>query len=266
MAEILVVDDKMGLRELLSEILGDEGHAITLAENARQAREARLAYTPDLVLLAVWMPDTDGVTLLREWKYEGLLTMPVIMMSGNATIDIAVEAMRIGAEGFLEKPITLKKLLKAVQQGLSRTHESPDIHKVIRTHRVPQSLVLPSHSVTATSGDLVAPVADLMDRTFPVRAVLSTGRVNVIGNGKLQSYTLSFDSPLREARDNFERMYFEHLLHREEGSMTRASAKAGLKRVQLYRKLKQLGTEPSRFGSKKQEEVAQENLARFAEN
>jgi DNA-binding NtrC family response regulator len=123
MANILVVDDEMGIRELLSEILGDEGHAITLAENAQQAREARAAGAPDLVLLDIWMPDTDGVTLLKEWQRDGLLTMPVIMMSGHATIDTAVEATRIGALNFLEKPIALQKLLKAVQQGLTRAQE-----------------------------------------------------------------------------------------------------------------------------------------------
>src|SRR6476660_2359655 len=120
MANILVVDDEMGIRELLSEILGDKGHAITLAENDQQARAAG---APDLVLLDIWMPDTDGVTLLKEWQRDGLLTMPVIMMSGHATIDTAVEATRIGALNFLEKPIALQKLLKAVQQGLSRSQE-----------------------------------------------------------------------------------------------------------------------------------------------
>src|SRR6476661_9834308 len=120
MANILVVDDEMGIRELLSEILGDEGHVVQLAENAQQARTARQQGAPDLVLLDIWMPDTDGVTLLKEWQRDGLLTMPVIMMSGHATIDTAVEATRIGALNFLEKPISLQKLLKAVQQGLSR--------------------------------------------------------------------------------------------------------------------------------------------------
>src|SRR5690606_3529689 len=118
MAKILVVDDEIGIRELLSEILYDEGHTVELAENAAQARQARNAGRPDLVLLDIWMPDIDGVSLLKEWSSQGLLTMPVIMMSGHATIDTAVEATRIGAINFLEKPITLQRLLSAVQEGL----------------------------------------------------------------------------------------------------------------------------------------------------
>ena len=121
MANILVVDDELGLRDLLSEILNDEGHQIELAENAAQARAARQRSKPDLVLLDIWMPDTDGVTLLKEWSATGLLTMPVIMMSGHATIDTAVEATKIGAMAFLEKPNTLQKLLKAVEQGLTKS-------------------------------------------------------------------------------------------------------------------------------------------------
>src|SRR5215213_8064498 len=121
MANILVVDDELGIRDLLSEILNDEGHTVELAENAAQARAARQRMRPDLVLLDIWMPDTDGVTLLKEWSSSGLLSMPVIMMSGHATIDTAVEATKIGAMAFLEKPITLQKLLKAVEQGLSKT-------------------------------------------------------------------------------------------------------------------------------------------------
>src|ERR1700756_56131 len=120
MATILVVDDEMGIRELLSEILSDEGHVVEAAENAQEAREFRLRQAPDLVLLDIWMPDTDGVTLLKEWAAQGQLTMPVIMMSGHATIDTAVEATKIGALNFLEKPIALQKLLKAVEQGLAR--------------------------------------------------------------------------------------------------------------------------------------------------
>jgi len=118
MSQILVVDDEMGIRELLSEILRDEGHQVRLAENANEARAARSRARPDLVLLDIWMPDMDGITLLKEWATSGQLTMPVVMMSGHGTIDTAVEATRIGAYSFLEKPIALQKLLSTVGHAL----------------------------------------------------------------------------------------------------------------------------------------------------
>ncbi len=118
MSQILVVDDEIGIRELLSEILNDEGHQVRLAESAGEARLMRTRNRPDLVLLDIWMPDTDGITLLKEWASTGQLTMPVVMMSGHGTIDTAVEATRIGAYAFLEKPIALQKLLSTVGQAL----------------------------------------------------------------------------------------------------------------------------------------------------
>ena len=118
MAQILVVDDEVGIRELLSEILADEGHQVQLAESAGDARRLREHARPDLVLLDIWMPDTDGITLLKEWAASGQLTMPVVMMSGHGTIETAVEATRIGALDFLEKPIALQRLLATVKRAL----------------------------------------------------------------------------------------------------------------------------------------------------
>jgi DNA-binding NtrC family response regulator len=125
MQEILVVDDEIGIRELLSEILSDEGYRVRLAENASEARAFRSRSRPDLVLLDIWMPDTDGITLLKEWASAGLLTMPVVMMSGHGTIETAVEATRIGAFDFLEKPIALQKLLATVNRALRRGADQP---------------------------------------------------------------------------------------------------------------------------------------------
>ncbi|MES2757816.1 MAG: response regulator [Pseudomonadota bacterium] len=238
MANILVVDDEMGIRELLSEILGDEGHAIQLAENAQQARDARAAGAPDLVLLDIWMPDTDGVTLLKEWQRDGLLTMPVIMMSGHATIDTAVEATRIGALNFLEKPIALQKLLKAVQQGLTRAQET--VRAPVAAAR-PMMAPQPEESVSAASA---------MFASQSLQSSSISPRMGAQPNGEQQGYNLSFDLPLREARDAFERMYFEHHLGREGGSMTRVAEKTGLERTHLYRKLKQLGVEPGKLAKK----------------
>jgi DNA-binding NtrC family response regulator len=245
MANILVVDDEMGIRELLSEILGDEGHAVQLAENAQQARLARQQGAPDLVLLDIWMPDTDGVTLLKEWQRDGLLTMPVIMMSGHATIDTAVEATRIGALNFLEKPIALQKLLKAVQQGLSRAQEvarAPAL--AARPVMAASAVAAPEPSIPSQPMYAPQPQGGVPGGGIGMARPINTGEAHAHG------YTLSFDLPLREARDAFERMYFEHHLGREGGSMTRVAEKTGLERTHLYRKLKQLGVEPGKLGKK----------------
>ena len=148
MANILVVDDELGIRDLLSEILNDEGHTVELAENAAQARAARQGARPDLVLLDIWMPDTDGVTLLKEWRGTGLL--------GGQTFPTAVDLSPQGQQ------------------------------------------------------------------------------------------TFDLDKPLRDARDAFEKAYFEFHLAKEGGSMTRVAEKTGLERTHLYRKLKQLGVDLSR--------------------
>ena len=220
MANILVVDDELGIRDLLSEILNDEGHQVEVAENAAQARAARQKERPDLVLLDIWMPDTDGVTLLKEWSTTGVLTMPVIMMSGHATIDTAVEATKIGALAFLEKPITMQKLLKAVEQGLART--------VVRKLQTPSSqavtVVVESAEVESSSPEGILH-ADL---------------------GPMAQQSFGLDKPLREARDEFEKAYFEYHLAKENGSMTRVAEKTGLERTHLYRKLKQLGVDLTR--------------------
>lgn len=125
---VLVVDDEVGIRELLSEILFDEGYGVLLAENAVQADQL-LAQQPDIVLLDIWMPDKDGLALLKEWGAQGRLTMPVIMMSGHGTIETAIEATRMGAVDFMEKPIALKKLLgtveRALQQGVAPRSSLP---------------------------------------------------------------------------------------------------------------------------------------------
>ena len=410
MAKILIVDDEIGIRELLSEILRDEGHDILLAENASAARAARNAVRPDMVLLDIWMPDTDGITLLKEWAASGLLNMPVVMMSGHGTIDTAVEATRIGAIDYLEKPIALQKLLAAVKRGLQRP-QAPGAPAALTlaafTRSVPlrelkrrveqissSSRVLLLRIGAGTLAELVArsvqaPNAawldlagvtvpldisqlqaahggvlfvgelarlsraqqknlafalDRLDR-YDLRLVVASDRSleGLIGEGweegllsrlfevslappsiadvrddlpELASQLLlhlveagevpprrfstaalnqlrnlpwpggypelraavkslalgtleeeigasevrrllpadlaagacgvSLDQPLREAREAFERMYFEHHLRLEGGNMTRLAEKTGLERTHLYRKLKQLGLQAGR--------------------
>ena len=226
MANILVVDDELGIRALLSEILTDEGHSVDLAENAAQARACRDRMRPDLVLLDIWMPDVDGITLLKEWGASALLTMPVIMMSGHGTIDTAVEATRVGAIAFLEKPITLQKLLRAVEQGLAKpAAPRPGVagQPTLRPYEIGAGRDGQGPNGGAVGG------APMMLSTTP-----------------LSSQTFELDRPLREARDAFERSYFEFHLSQENGSMTRVAEKTGLERTHLYRKLKQLGVDLTR--------------------
>ncbi|MBS1227166.1 MAG: putative two component, sigma54 specific, transcriptional regulator, Fis family [Proteobacteria bacterium] len=415
MAQILVVDDEMGIRELLSEILADEGHTVWLAENAASARKSRSERRPDLVLLDIWMPDTDGISLLKEWSAAGLLTMPVVMMSGHGTIDSAVEATRVGAIDFLEKPIALQKLLATVKKALkhevspqkppltldafARSPLLKDLKKRLEQAaaknpvlllksasgniaeicaRTLQTPKMPWLDLSASSAPLTQEmlenaaggilfVADLMllgklqqknlayalerlekfnlqlvaasTRPLPTlteagwdpAVVIRLGEVWVTlpqlsGHGdevpEIASLVLShlvernevqprqfssgalnalrlhpwqgewaellatvknlalsaledeisvddvdsillrdaaeapktppalplFNQPLRDAREAFERLYFEHHLRGERGNMTRVADKTGLERTHLYRKLKQLGLNLGRRG------------------
>ena len=233
MANILVVDDELGIRDLLFEILNDEGHAVELAENATTARLARSKENFDLVLLDIWMPDTDGVTLLKEWHSAGQLAMPVIMMSGHATIETAVEATKIGAHSFLEKPITLQKLLKAVNEGLERSMRQ----RAFRS-------AMPAAAAMRLMGNPLTPAAG--EPAPELSANLAHMPVAPAALGPTACQKFELDMPLREARDAFEKAYFEFHLVQECGSMTRVAEKTGLERTHLYRKLKQLGVDLSR--------------------
>src|SRR5574340_672926 len=189
--QILVVDDEIGIRELLSEILFDEGYQVHLAENAEQARAFRNECEPDLVLLDIWMPDTDGVTLLKEWVDQDLLTMPVVMMSGHGTIETAVEATRIGAVDFLEKPIALQKLLSAIAKAIRGEMSSQQIQ---------------------ASGTQAQKTLDNVD-------------------GPAQQVSLPLDLPLREAREHFDALYLNYHLRKELGNVMRVAEKVGLERT-----------------------------------
>lgn len=406
MAHILVVDDEVGIRELLSEILVDEGHQVTLAESAGEARRQRERQRPDLVLLDIWMPDTDGITLLKEWAASGQLTMPVVMMSGHGTIETAVEATRIGALDFLEKPIALQRLLLTVKHalhnaesaaaprlGLAALGRSPALAETkkrlsqlaqssaalllrgergIRPELFAQLLAAPGAPFLAGAEQLAEPPSELLSKVaggilfvpdlgrlgrgeqrqlefllgraekYKVRVVsfssvdlrvlaekhdfdpdlgarlaqltlklpalrdiaedvpdlaslmlaqlvearacpprrLAVAALNALrhhawpGNlAELESVVkdlaltaldeevrledvervlatrsapgappeVALDRPYREAREAFERAYFENLLAREHGSMSRVAERSGLERTHLYRKLKALG-------------------------
>lgn len=211
--EILVVDDEIGIRELLSEILFDEGYRVVTAENAAQARDIRGRQVPDLVLLDIWMPEMDGVSLLREWVSHGQLTMPVIMMSGHGTIETAVEATRIGAVDFLEKPIALQKLLEAVSRA---------IRQGVLPGSQPGLAPVPGNGLVHER------------QAFP---------------DETDRFPLPLDLPLREARDHFDSYYFNYHMRKEGGNVSSVAQKIGLERTHLYRKLKQLGIKVSKSDS-----------------
>jgi DNA-binding NtrC family response regulator len=149
-----------------------------------------------LVLLDIWMPDTDGLSLLKEWVAQGLLNMPVVMMSGHGTIETALEATRIGAADFLEKPIALQKLLYTVAS-------------------VMQNVVKPEN--------------------------LKTQAIEQIERRINTQFPLPLDLSLREAREHFDRLYFNYQMEKENGNVTRVADNMGIERTHLYRKLKQLG-------------------------
>ena len=206
--EILVVDDEVGIRELLSEILFDEGYQVHVAENAAEAREYRANHLPDLVLLDIWMPDTDGLALLKEWSVQKMLTMPVVMMSGHGTVETALEAIRIGATDFLEKPIALQKLLSTVARAVHQSNQ------------------------TEYKEELVKPIEE-MEKSIPEGMVM---------------IPLPLNLPLREAREYFDNVYFNYQIQKESGNVSRLAENIGIERTHLYRKLKQLGIKPLKKG------------------
>ncbi len=124
-SHVLVVDDEADIRALIQEILSDEGYKVTAAADANEARGARADERFDLILLDIWMPDTDGITLLREWSEGGDLKCPVVIMSGHGTVDTAVEATRLCAFDFVEKPLSLAKLLRTVEAALESASKAP---------------------------------------------------------------------------------------------------------------------------------------------
>jgi len=217
MADILIVDDEIGVRELLSEVLQDEGYTVSLAENAAQARSLHISKQHDLVLLDIWMPDMDGVSLLKEWAAQQLLTAPVIMMSGHATIETAVEATRIGAIDFLEKPIALTKLLQTIESALARGLKKTAMLQAPSAYALDQE---PETEYRSLEPVKIAPLAEVAQQAL---------------------LDIDLDAPLRESRDAFERAYLIYHLENENGSMTRIAESTGLERTHLYRKLKQLG-------------------------
>jgi DNA-binding NtrC family response regulator len=188
----------MGIRDLVAEILSDSGYGVLTAADAHQAREQAAIHALDLILLDVWMPQEDGLALLREWA-QSELPAPVVMLSGHATLDAAVEATRIGASAFLEKPLRLQTLMETVYRVL-KDNATVSVHETLAPYTA---------GATPKATRPSAPVAFV-------------------------------SLPYREAREAFERAYFEQLLSSEAGKVARVAQRAGLERTHLYRKLQQL--------------------------
>ncbi len=223
MAKILIVDDEIGIRDLLSEILSDEGYTVEEAENAETARQKVAQTDFDLILLDIWMPDMDGVSLLKEWKSNRQFSSQVIMMSGHATIETAVEATKYGSLSFLEKPISMQKLLEAVQHGIE----------------VKNRILALAKYRTDLPDETLEPVAPkpVVHPELPQFTVPGT------------NIEIDFHQSLREIRESLERAYFTILIEYEDSQITRVAKRAGLERTHLYRKLKALHMEIPRPSS-----------------
>jgi len=125
---ILVVDDEPDIRELIKDILEDENYEVRIAADGQEAQQIFNEQQPDLILLDIWMPDIDGISLLKEFKQQNK-NVTIVMMSGHGTIETAVEATRLGASDFIEKPLSTAKLLRGVEQALENRAKQASIQK-----------------------------------------------------------------------------------------------------------------------------------------
>ena len=200
--EILLVDDEPDIRAAVDGILRDEGYETRQAADSDAALALFRARRPALVMLDIWLQGSklDGIGILEAMHAEDP-SVPVVMMSGHGTIETAVEATRIGAVDFLEKPIALQKLLNTIANALREGAPKPQMH-IIEAQNHAAALNL---------------------------------------DGPARQISLPLDLPLREARDHFDALYFDYHLQKEEGNVSRVADKVGLERTHLYRKLKQLG-------------------------
>ncbi len=264
MKKVLVVDDELGIRSLLSEILEDDGYAVVTAEDATQCRQVLNRERVDLILLDIWMPDTDGVTLLKELCAQKALYCPVIMMSGHGTIQTAIEATRFGAVDYLEKPIALKKLLETCAAAIkSWDYNSDDpLSEVAKNNAAkltarmnegnPTPVHRPAHAVTVGGNShchfrISKPYEenpcmiylDGYDITEDPTAALPVFEI------KSLNLTIDFNKPYREFRDDMERAYLALTLTQKDGSVIELARQSQLERTHLYRKLRSLGLDPS---------------------
>ncbi len=267
MHTVLIVDDEYGIRDLLSEILEDEGYRVFTAENAQAARQLVHEREFDLILLDIWMPDMDGVSLLKEWYSQKAVLCPIVMMSGHGTIETAMEATRFGARDFLEKPISMQQLLKTCRETIMFW----DHEKTVRAREHAKAMAA-NTAMAGWQGASCMPqtvsLANLNDKSKYCDHFIITDLPSRIGpQARLPIveipdlyFTINYNLPLRELRDNLERAYFTRVAKYYGGSMTPLSKHSGLERTHLYRKLHQLGLEIKK-AAKKDDPAKTENAA-----
>lgn len=244
MTRILIVDDEFGIRDLLSDILEDEGYDVQTAEDAAHARDLVKRMSFDLILLDIWMPDTDGITLLKEWGSAHAINCPVVMMSGHGTIETAMEATRYGAIDFLEKPIALQKLLTTCRNVIEEWRTQ---HRGGAAQNAPMSAQ--NAPRPAAAGGLQPQVRVSADGSYcrlsgTVPVPNPSGRIPAVEVTDL-GIVLDFNRSLRELRDDFERAYLTRVLRLEGGSIAALAKHANVERTHLYRKLRNLGLDVS---------------------
>lgn len=215
MAEILVVDDELGIRNVLSEVLADAGYYVSAAGSAQEARELVRTRRFELILLDIWMPGTDGITLLREWAHREEVHCPIVMMSGHASIEAAMQAVRDGAADFLEKPISLKRLLSTVETVIAKWKEAEyKKSQEQQTRRRPSA----AEKMKANTTQLL-PVFEIPEYEL----------------------TVDFNLPHRDVLLALERAYFRTLLIYHNHSVSLVAKHSNMERTHLYRKVKALG-------------------------
>ncbi len=261
MYKVLIVDDEYGIRDLLSEILEDEGYQVYTAEDAQTARRTVQEQELDLILLDIWMPDMDGVSLLKEWYSFKAVRCPVIMMSGHGTIETAMEATRFGAVDFLEKPISMQRLLETCKNVLQQW-EREKTARARENARAIADGTTQAGWLGASCKPITVSLANISDRSkycdhfiltdLPSRSNPDS-RLPIIEVPDL-NFTLNYNIPLRDLRDNLERAYFTRVAKYYGGSMTPLAKHSGLERTHLYRKLHMLGLDFTKKGAPKKDD------------
>lgn len=272
MFKVLIVDDELGIRTLLSEILEDEGYQVYVAEDAQHAKKQVQERDFDLILLDIWMPDMDGISLLKEWSALRVVNCPIVMMSGHATIETAMEATNsYGAVDFLEKPITMQRLLETCHNSIIQWQQKAKQRAIEHekfTGCLPNQGWKPNSKPVIVHADSITEESRFCDHFIIQDIPFRTGpdaRLPIVEVPDL-NFTLNFNSSLRELRDSLERAYFQQVLKFYGGSVTQLAKHSALERTHLYRKLHSLGLDLSKAKAKITEQKPLSNAQAIRRN